>query len=112
MMVFENSLIFFPTKYPEGNWEPWGITWEDASFAAADGTQIHGWYVPHERPRAVILFCHGNAGNVTHRDHVILRCTTAWAPRSWFSTTAVMARAKANRTKPAFWPMPARPARG
>ena len=39
MMVFENSLIFFPTKYPEGNWEPWGITWEDASFAAADGTQ-------------------------------------------------------------------------
>jgi fermentation-respiration switch protein FrsA (DUF1100 family) len=71
MMVFENSLIFFPTKYPEGNWEPWGITWEDASFTAADSTQIHGWYVPHERPRAVILFCHGNAGNVTHRDHVI-----------------------------------------
>jgi fermentation-respiration switch protein FrsA (DUF1100 family) len=71
MMAFENSLIFFPTRFPDGNWNPWGIAWEDAWCTAADGTKIHGWYVPHERPRAVILFCHGNGGNVTHRDHVI-----------------------------------------
>ena len=38
---------------------------EDARFAAADGTQLHGWYLPHPRPRAVVLFCHGNAGNIT-----------------------------------------------
>ena len=31
------------------------------------GTRLHGWYVPHEHPRAVILLAHGNAGNVTHR---------------------------------------------
>ena len=67
MMSLENSLIYFPVKFPEGMWTPRGIEAEDARFAAADGTQIHGWYVPHEQPRAVVLFCHGNGGNITHR---------------------------------------------
>jgi fermentation-respiration switch protein FrsA (DUF1100 family) len=71
MMVLENSLIFFPMKFPEGNWTPWGITLEDAWFTAADGTKIHGWYVPHAQPRAVVLFCHGNGGNITHRSEAI-----------------------------------------
>jgi fermentation-respiration switch protein FrsA (DUF1100 family) len=71
MMIFENRLIFIPTNYPDDNWSPHGIALEDANFTASDGTKIHGWYVPHEHPRAVILFCHGNAGNVTHRAGVI-----------------------------------------
>jgi len=71
MMVFENSLIYFPTKFPEGNWAPQGISVEDAWFTAADGTKIHGWYVPHKQPQAVVLFCHGNAGNITHRADII-----------------------------------------
>lgn len=60
----EKSLIFVPTPYPEGDWRPPGLAFEDAWFTAADGTRLHGWYVPHERPRAVVLFCHGNGGNV------------------------------------------------
>jgi fermentation-respiration switch protein FrsA (DUF1100 family) len=60
----ERSLIFIPSRYPQGNWQPPGLKFEDAWFTAADGTKLHGWYVPHEEPRAVILFCHGNAGNV------------------------------------------------
>ena len=71
MMQFENSLIYFPLNYPEDNWHPPGITLEDARFTAADGTKIHGWYVPHEKPRAVVLFCHGNAGNITHRTEIL-----------------------------------------
>ena len=67
LLVFENSLIFFPRNYPDDDWELRGIAKEDAWFTAADGTRIHGWYVPHERPRAVLLFCHGNGGNITHR---------------------------------------------
>lgn len=60
----EKSLVFAPSRYPEGNWHPPGLAFEDAWFAAADGTRLHGWYVPHERARAVVLFCHGNGGNV------------------------------------------------
>jgi uncharacterized protein len=70
-MLFENSLIFVPTRYPGGEWQPAGLKFEDARFQSADGTQLHGWYVPHKNPRAVVLFCHGNAGNVTHRAYVL-----------------------------------------
>ncbi|MBX3413128.1 MAG: alpha/beta hydrolase [Pirellulales bacterium] len=62
---FENSLVYFPAKYPTGDWNPLGLEFEDAWFEAADGTKLHGWYVPHPSPRAVILFAHGNGGNLT-----------------------------------------------
>lgn len=71
MMVLENSLIYFPAKFPVGDWAPRGIAVEEASITAADGTKIHGWYCPHEQPRAFVLFCHGNGGNITHRADVL-----------------------------------------
>jgi uncharacterized protein len=73
LMVLEESMIFFPAKYPEGIWKPTGFSFEDAEFQAADGTQLHGWYVPHERPTATVLFLHGNAGNITDRTDVLER---------------------------------------
>jgi uncharacterized protein len=60
----ENSMVFAPSIFPAGNWQPAGLDFEDAWFTSADGTRLHGWYVPHPQPRAVVLFCHGNAGNV------------------------------------------------
>ena len=70
-MFMENQLIFFPSRYPAGEWEPAGIKYEDAWFTSEDGVKLHGWYVPCEKSRAVILFCHGNAGNITHRAGVL-----------------------------------------
>jgi fermentation-respiration switch protein FrsA (DUF1100 family) len=67
MLMFEESLIFFPAKYPEGFWNPPGLRYEDAWFTAADGVNLHGWYCPADQPRAVVLFAHGNAGNLSHR---------------------------------------------
>jgi fermentation-respiration switch protein FrsA (DUF1100 family) len=67
MMFLERSLIFFPMRYPNGDWRPPLLEFEDAEFTAADGVRLHGWYVPHEAPRAVILLAHGNGGNLTHR---------------------------------------------
>ncbi len=67
LMIFEESFIFLPRKHPADTWNVAGSGIEDAHFEADDGTKLHGWYVPHENPRAVILFCHGNGGNITHR---------------------------------------------
>ena len=53
---FENSLVFAPTRYPVGNWQPRGLSFEDVWFTAADGTRLHGWYLPHPNPRAAVLF--------------------------------------------------------
>jgi fermentation-respiration switch protein FrsA (DUF1100 family) len=71
LMLLENHLIFIPSKYPSGEWNPPGLGQEDAHFTADDGTKLHGWYVAHPRPRAVVLFCHGNAGNIAHRAELL-----------------------------------------
>jgi fermentation-respiration switch protein FrsA (DUF1100 family) len=74
LMIFEESFIFFPYKYDGSEyWQPPGLTYEDVFFEADDGTKLHGWYCPHESPRAVVLFAHGNAGNITHRADVVRR---------------------------------------
>jgi len=70
-MIGENWLIYFPARYPDGNWSPEGLPVEDAWFQAADGTRLHGWYVAHPDPRAVVLFCHGNGGNVAYWSDVL-----------------------------------------
>jgi fermentation-respiration switch protein FrsA (DUF1100 family) len=71
MMFLERSLVFVPTRYPGGEWKPVDLVFEDAEFTAADGTRLHGWFVPHEQPRAVLLLAHGNAGNLTHRTDML-----------------------------------------
>lgn len=64
LLPLEQAIVFQPSVYPEGDWSPSGLAFEDAWFQAHDGTELHGWYVAHSRPRGVVLFCHGNAGNV------------------------------------------------
>jgi fermentation-respiration switch protein FrsA (DUF1100 family) len=65
MMLLERRLVFFPTS--DGNWSPSEFKFEDARFKSDDGTRLHGWYLEHPQPRAVVLFAHGNAGNLSHR---------------------------------------------
>ncbi|MBI84698.1 MAG: alpha/beta hydrolase [Planctomycetaceae bacterium] len=71
LMIFEERLIFHPRRYPAGNWNPSAIPFEDVRFTATDGTNLHGWYVPHEQPRAYILYCHGNAGHLADREFLL-----------------------------------------
>jgi len=40
MMLAENSLLFYPSPYPRGDWQPQGLPIEDAWFEAADGTRF------------------------------------------------------------------------
>jgi fermentation-respiration switch protein FrsA (DUF1100 family) len=63
----ERSVLFHPSRYPEGDWQALDLVHEDAWFQAEDGTRLHGWFCPARAPRAVVLFAHGNAGNVAGR---------------------------------------------
>lgn len=43
-----------------------GLPFEEVVFDAADGTRLSGWFVPAEGPaRSTVLFCHGNARNIS-----------------------------------------------
>jgi uncharacterized protein len=44
-----------------------GMPYEDVHLTAADGVRLHGWFIPVPEPRGVLLFFHGNAGNISHR---------------------------------------------
>lgn len=43
-----------------------GMDFEDVRIAAADGVRLHGWFIKGSSTR-VLLFFHGNAGNISHR---------------------------------------------
>jgi hypothetical protein len=43
------------------------MPYEPVSFSAADGVRLSAWWVPAEQERGVLIFCHGNAGNISHR---------------------------------------------
>jgi fermentation-respiration switch protein FrsA (DUF1100 family) len=43
------------------------LDYEDVTLRTEDGESLHGWFVPHPSAVATLLFCHGNAGNISHR---------------------------------------------
>jgi uncharacterized protein len=70
---FGNRSIYFPMKHPEGDWN---TTASDVWIETEDNVRLHGWYAATRLDR-VVLFLHGNAGNVTHRMDKIQRLTAA-----------------------------------
>jgi uncharacterized protein len=69
---FERSMIYHPDPNLEVSPAAIGLAYNDVTLTTSDGTQIHGWWIPAENSRSTILFCHGNAGNISHRLESIL----------------------------------------
>lgn len=63
----DELLLFFPAKFPKGDWNPKELQFQDVFFTASDDTKLHGWFCPCDKPRAVLLMAHGNAGHVASR---------------------------------------------
>ena len=63
----ENFFIFFPQSAFDFTPEEMPLNHEEVYFLTQDGKKLHGWFFPLDGPFPVILFCHGNAGNISHR---------------------------------------------
>lgn len=63
----DEQFLFHPAKFPAGEWKPAGLSFEDVTVTTKDNVKVHAWFSPVEKPRAVVLFAHGNAGNLSHR---------------------------------------------
>lgn len=68
---FEWSQIFNPQKKMEGDPSLAGLAFEDVTFYAEDGCRLSGWWVPRDDARGAVVYCHGNAGNISGRIDVI-----------------------------------------
>jgi len=64
---FIESHVFFPDRTIEQTPTDFGLRYEDIWFESGDGVRLHGWLVPAPAPTHLLLFCHGNAGNISHR---------------------------------------------
>jgi fermentation-respiration switch protein FrsA (DUF1100 family) len=65
--TLDERLLFFPSKYPAGDWKPEDLKFDEVIFESEDKTRLHGWYCPCDDRRAVVLMTHGNAGHVADR---------------------------------------------
>lgn len=64
----DRLFVFHPDPWIERDWARISrVPLEDVWFTSEDGTRLFGWYVASRRSRAVMLWCHGNAGNMIHR---------------------------------------------
>ena len=63
----ENFFVFYPQSSLEQRPEDLHLAYKDIFFTTEDGQRLHGWLFPSEENSPLILFCHGNAGNISHR---------------------------------------------
>ena len=68
LLFLERPLVFQPSSHADSWHVPIDPRTQDVSFTAADGTKLHGWWLPPEQSQdGAVLLSHGNGGNVTHR---------------------------------------------
>ena len=75
VFLFQSRLVFYPGVGREGVVTPesYGLWHETVALRTADGEILHAWWVPADGERGMILFFHGNAGNISHRlDYLVM----------------------------------------
>lgn len=65
---FDRYLVYHPAPWEERDWgRQVGLPLEEVWFEAEDGVRLFGWFLPSAASPGIILWCHGNAGNIIHR---------------------------------------------
>lgn len=68
---FEHKQTYHPSRSFELTGNALQRPWEDVTFTASDGVRLNGWFFPANtnspRSSLVLLICHGNGGNISHR---------------------------------------------
>ena len=70
LYLFQGRMVFlsnFPGRALVASPGDIDLNYEDVSLTTSDNEHLHGWYVPATNSRGVLLFFHGNAGNISHR---------------------------------------------
>ncbi len=73
-MAFGDRFIFFPTRYPDGDWEGRErakVPVDEVEFTISDGTRLVAWHAKAPGSRCTFLYFHGNAGNIADRLDVL-----------------------------------------
>lgn len=67
LFFFQAKFVYYPQDKLWSTPASIGLPYEPVSLVTSDGITLSAWFVPAEDPRGTVLFCHGNAGNISHR---------------------------------------------
>ena len=67
LFIFQSHYVYYPERVLPADPGRIGLPFENISFETKDGLMLSGWFISKEDSRGVLLFCHGNAGNIGHR---------------------------------------------
>lgn len=65
--LLQGRLLYVPQRKLDATPADAGMDYADVTLQAADGVTLHAWHVRAPQEQALVLFCHGNAGNISHR---------------------------------------------
>jgi len=65
--MLQPGMMFYPYKSLDSTPQDWGLEYENVEIITADNIQLHGWFLPVNNAEQVVLFFHGNGGNISHR---------------------------------------------
>jgi len=65
--ISQYRMIYHPVREISNTPEDIGLNFEAVTIKTKDNVTISAWYIPSRHERGIVLFCHGNAGNISHR---------------------------------------------
>ncbi len=65
--LMQARLVYLPLQEIESIPSDIGLAYEDVSLKTSDSVIVNGWFITAQNNRGTVLFCHGNAGNISHR---------------------------------------------
>ncbi|HLT36202.1 MAG TPA: alpha/beta hydrolase, partial [Enhygromyxa sp.] len=75
LLVRPEALLFHPSPTLDSTPEALALSYQRVEIETADGETLVGWYLPADArgplSDGVILYCHGNAGNMGGRVHLL-----------------------------------------
>src|SRR5262249_54916837 len=63
--AIEPRFAFFPSAGERPQPDEAGLAFEAVTLDTADGEHLRGWFLPAVNPRALVLYFHGNGGNLS-----------------------------------------------
>jgi pimeloyl-ACP methyl ester carboxylesterase len=66
--MLDQQFVYFPAEWIERNWrQVSGLPLEEVWIPVGPDVRVFGWYVEAGPANPLLLWCHGNAGNIAHR---------------------------------------------
>lgn len=70
--LLEPRMAFFPIRGVQQTPADFGLAYADQRIPTPDGETLHAWWLEHPKPRAQVLFFHGNGGNLALWSDVVV----------------------------------------